>query len=117
MFVVITYSKIDRCQSVATRWSQDHKPSNKSKRYMLASSLTDSIYDSKNVRQKLKDKNIVPFIAFIIKNTKNQELLKKKMLTKSEKEKYKKRIINENCFSKRSNSKTWINKNRRLDLA
>ncbi len=75
-------------------------PNNKSKRYMLA----DKIYDTKNVRSKIVDLNIKPIIASNKKNTKDQEKLKKKQLTNHEKLIYKKRIIVENTFSKRSNS-------------
>ena len=80
-----------------------NKPNNKSKRYMLA----DSIYDTNNIRDTLKRLNIKPIIAPNKRKTLDEELIRRKQLTKSEKKIYRKRTVNENCFS-------WINKNRRL---
>jgi len=78
-------------------------PNNKSKRYMLA----DKIYDTINVRKKIVELNINPIIASNIKNTKDPEKLKMKHLSDHQKIIYKKRIIVENTFS-------WLFKNRRL---
>jgi len=75
---------------------------NKHKRYMLA----DSIYDTRDIRDKIKSYNIVPIIWPNKRNTKNKELLKIKKLNSRHKKIYKKRIIIENTFS-------WIYKNRR----
>ncbi len=80
-----------------------NKPNNKSKRYMLA----DKIYDSVKIRDEIKKLNIKPIIASNLRNTKKMEIIKEKRLAEADKKIYKKRIINENCFS-------WINKNRRL---
>ena len=79
------------------------KKNNKHKRYMLA----DAIYDTKNIRNKIKELNIKAIIPPNIKNTKDKNKIKQKKLNKYDKKIYKKRIIIENHFS-------WLYKNRRI---
>jgi transposase len=76
---------------------------NKHKRYLLA----DSIYDTKEIHDKIKSKNICPIIRFNKRNTKDVAILKSKIMSKYTKKIYKKRMIVENLFS-------WLYKNRRL---
>lgn len=74
---------------------------NKTKRYMLA----DSIYDTRNIKEKIKLLGITPVIYPNKRNTKKPERLRK--LRSCEKKIYKKRIIVENFFCR-------CYKNRRL---
>jgi len=80
------------------------KKNNKHKRYMMG----DKIYDTEEVRNKIKDNNITPIIAANKRNTKDKEKLNMKKLSKNHKKIYRKRIKVENSFS-------WIFKNRRTN--
>ena len=75
---------------------------NRCKRYFLA----DAAYDSQDVRDAIKKKNINPIIWYVKRKRKQPELNKK--LDKRETLIYKKRMIVENCFS-------WLYKNKRLN--
>lgn len=75
---------------------------NKHIRYMLA----DSIYDTHDIRDKIKDLNIVPIISFNKRNTKDKSIIQNKQFNNFQKKIYNKRIKIENTFS-------WIYKNRR----
>lgn len=70
---------------------------NKHKRYLLA----DAIYDTNNIRDTIKNKNIYPLIWY-----KQYQNRINNNLTKSERIVFKKRIVIENCFS-------WIFQNQR----
>jgi transposase len=87
MYIDVTYSK----------------KNNKHKRYMLA----DAGYDTQEVKNKIKDFNIIPIIDYNKRNTKDKKIINNKILTERECDIYCKRIKIENSFS-------WLYKNRRL---
>ena len=73
---------------------------NKHKRYLLA----DAIYDTNQIRSKIKDMNIIPIIAF----NKRNSIKDTRIITNSHKKIFRKRMIVENTFS-------WIYQNRRTN--
>lgn len=70
-----------------------YKDHNRYKQYFLA----DKMYDTKEFRKKITDKGYSCIIDYNKRNTKNINKIKK--LTKVQKQKYKKRLKIENCFS------------------
>jgi hypothetical protein len=74
------------------------KKNNKHKRYMLA----DAGYDTHEVKNKIKDFNIVPIIDYNKRNTKDDKIINNNILTERECDIYCKRIKIENSFS-------WLN--------
>ena len=83
--------------------NKPHK-NNKFKKYLLA----DSIYDTKNIRNKCILNNHYPLIKSNKRNTKDPAILKENKMSTYEKTIYKKRIKIENLFS-------WLYKNRRIN--
>lgn len=82
---------------------------NKHKRYLLVfTRRADSIYDTNNIRDKIKSLNIHPIIYPNKRSTKDKKKLAEKKLKGRDKKIYRKRIIVEHCFS-------WLYKNRRIN--
>lgn len=79
--------------------TSNYKNHNRYKQYILS----DKGYDSNKIRKVTQDKGYIPIIDYNKRNTKGEP----KSLNLFEKDKYKKRIKIENCFS-------WFKKNKRV---
>jgi hypothetical protein len=82
------------------------KNNNRYKQFFLA----DSIYDTENIRDKLKQLGYISIIDYNIRNTKDPIKLEKKKLTKKEKKIYKKRIYIEHTNLIKKQNRRLLNR-------